>query len=96
MKSTLNHIESSLSSCVRLVRQLNSLLPKEERLEKFKLHPELEEDSDLEENADGERERERERERGREGERERERGREGVYVLCVFIIVNSDGVLCDT
>ena len=82
MKSALNNIESSLSSCVRLVRQLNSLLPKEERLEKFKLHPELEEDSDLEENADGEREggRDRERERGGGGEggregRETEKGR---------------------
>ena len=68
MKTALNNIESSLSSCVRLVRQLNSLLPKEERLEKFKLHPEMEEDSDLEENADGERKGE-----GREREVERER-----------------------
>ena len=49
----LDNIESSLSTCVRLVRQLNTLLPKEQRLEKFKLHPELEEDSDIEENADG-------------------------------------------
>ena len=68
MKTALNNIESSLSSCVRLVRQLNSLLPKEERLEKFKLHPEMEEDSDLEENADGERKRDGEREGGRKRE----------------------------
>ena len=78
VKSTLNKIETSLSTCVRLVHQLNSLLPKEERLEKFKLHPEVEEDSDLEENADGERERERERER--ECMRECMREREEVFV----------------
>ena len=53
VKTTLNKISTSLSTCVRLVRTLNSFLPEEERLEKFRLHPELEEDSDIEDDEPG-------------------------------------------
>ena len=53
VKKTMNKTQDSLSSCVHLVHQLNSLLPRDERLEKFKLHPDMEEDSDIEEDTDG-------------------------------------------
>ena len=53
VKSTMDNIAISIKTCAQLVRKLNSLLPEEERLEKFKLHPELEDDSDVEDGATG-------------------------------------------
>ena len=78
VKKTMDNISASLSSCVRLVRKLNSLLPEEDRLEKFKLHPELEEDSDDDEDGATGRFAIRQGGRRREGEeREREGGMKG-------------------
>ena len=52
VKTTMNKISDSLSKCVRLVRRLNAMLPEEDRLEKFRLHPELDDD-DSEEDEEG-------------------------------------------
>ena len=44
----LVNIQTTLDSCVPLVRRLNSFLPEQNRLERFKLNPEVESDSEEE------------------------------------------------
>ena len=56
VQTSLNQIEESLAHCVPLVQRLNNLLPEEDRLERFKLHPEpLEGDESDGGSSDGER-----------------------------------------
>ena len=42
VENALKNIKTTLDSCVPLVKRLNTFLPEERRLERFKLNPEIE------------------------------------------------------
>ena len=46
VEQALTRIKTTLDSCVPLVRRMNSYLPEENRLETFRLVPEVESDSE--------------------------------------------------
>lgn len=49
VENALKNIKTTLDSCVPLVKRLNTFLPEERRLERFKLNPEIESEEEEEE-----------------------------------------------
>ena len=65
VNNALKNIKTTLDSCVPLVKRLNTFLPEESRLERFKLNPEVESEEEEEEEEEEEAEQDQKR-----GERE--------------------------